>query len=143
MNPVDQERQPEPTGDEPEPDYRFTHAGERTFLARLRAALALVGHRHPAHALKGKGSAYLGPGRGFSQVPLALRVLVRTGEDCRLGSAGDSPRSRDVTLALAVLVGTGEDCRPGPVGRVMVGEFIGSASAGGRRFGRNQSATHP
>ena len=38
MNP---ERQPEPA-DEQEPDYRFTLANERTFLAWIRTALALI-----------------------------------------------------------------------------------------------------
>lgn len=39
MNP---ERQPEPVGHEQEPDYRFTLANERTFLAWIRTALALI-----------------------------------------------------------------------------------------------------
>ncbi|HEY2264623.1 MAG TPA: DUF202 domain-containing protein [Streptosporangiaceae bacterium] len=39
MNP---ERQPEPAGHEQEPDYRFTLANERTFLAWIRTALALI-----------------------------------------------------------------------------------------------------
>lgn len=42
MNPADQERQPEPAGHEQEPDYRFTLANERTFLAWIRTALALI-----------------------------------------------------------------------------------------------------
>ena len=39
MNP---ERQPEPADHEQEPDYRFTLANERTFLAWIRTALALI-----------------------------------------------------------------------------------------------------
>jgi hypothetical protein len=43
MNTADQERQqPESTDDEQEPDYRFTLANERTFLAWIRTALALI-----------------------------------------------------------------------------------------------------
>jgi putative membrane protein len=42
MNPADQERQHEVAGDEQEPDYRFTLANERTFLAWIRTALALI-----------------------------------------------------------------------------------------------------
>jgi putative membrane protein len=36
------ERQPESADDEQEPDYRFTLANERTFLAWIRTALALI-----------------------------------------------------------------------------------------------------
>ncbi|MDT7591446.1 YidH family protein [Pseudonocardia sp. Cha107L01] len=42
MNPADLKRQPEPSGEEQEPDYRFTLANERTFLAWIRTALALI-----------------------------------------------------------------------------------------------------
>ncbi|HEV7450262.1 MAG TPA: DUF202 domain-containing protein [Pseudonocardiaceae bacterium] len=42
MNPADQQRQHTPAGDEQEPDYRFTLANERTFLAWIRTALALI-----------------------------------------------------------------------------------------------------
>jgi len=42
MNPADQKRQPEPSGEEQDPDYRFTLANERTFLAWIRTALALI-----------------------------------------------------------------------------------------------------
>jgi putative membrane protein len=41
MTPADHER-PEPPGDEQEPDYRFTLANERTFLAWTRTSLALI-----------------------------------------------------------------------------------------------------
>jgi putative membrane protein len=36
------EERPVPAGDEHEPDYRFTLANERTFLAWIRTALALI-----------------------------------------------------------------------------------------------------
>jgi putative membrane protein len=39
MQPLDRR---EPTGGEQEPDYRFTLANERTFLAWIRTALALI-----------------------------------------------------------------------------------------------------
>ena len=43
MNPADQERlRHGPTNEEHEPDYRFTLANERTFLAWIRTALALI-----------------------------------------------------------------------------------------------------
>jgi putative membrane protein len=42
MSPADQERPLESPGDEQEPDYRFTLANERTFLAWIRTALALI-----------------------------------------------------------------------------------------------------
>ena len=41
MSSADHERAPEPTAEE-EPDYRFTLANERTFLAWIRTALALI-----------------------------------------------------------------------------------------------------
>lgn len=41
MSAADHDRPPEPTGEE-EPDYRFTLANERTFLAWIRTALALI-----------------------------------------------------------------------------------------------------
>ncbi len=41
MSSTDDDRSAEPTGEE-EPDYRFTLANERTFLAWIRTALALV-----------------------------------------------------------------------------------------------------
>jgi hypothetical protein len=44
MNPADQERQPEPTGDEQEPDYRFT-LGQRADLPRLDPHRARVDRR--------------------------------------------------------------------------------------------------
>lgn len=41
MSSAEHERSPEPTPEE-EPDYRFTLANERTFLAWTRTALALI-----------------------------------------------------------------------------------------------------
>lgn len=41
MSPADDEQRPGPAG-EGEPDYRFTLANERTFLAWIRTALALI-----------------------------------------------------------------------------------------------------
>ena len=59
MNPADQERQPQPTGDELEPDYRFTLANERSSerpkspsalsTSRPMALNAPVGRRLPRH----------------------------------------------------------------------------------------------
>jgi len=42
MSSADHEPASEPTGAEEEPDYRFTLANERTFLAWIRTALALI-----------------------------------------------------------------------------------------------------
>jgi putative membrane protein len=42
MYPADHEGQHDPDGDELQPDYRFTLANERTFLAWIRTALALI-----------------------------------------------------------------------------------------------------
>jgi putative membrane protein len=42
MNPADQEQPHEVAGGGQEPDYRFTLANERTFLAWIRTALALI-----------------------------------------------------------------------------------------------------
>lgn len=41
-NPPNQDQRPEPADDWQEPDYRFTLANERTFLAWIRTALALI-----------------------------------------------------------------------------------------------------
>jgi putative membrane protein len=72
MNPADQERQHEPAGDEQEPDYRFTLANERTFLAWIRTALALIAG--------GIAVVQLVPAFG-SGVRHALAVLLTTGGD--------------------------------------------------------------
>jgi putative membrane protein len=71
MNPADQERQPEPTGDEQEPDYRFTLANERTFLAWIRTALALIAG--------GVAVAQLVPAFGIPGTRHALSVLLTAG----------------------------------------------------------------
>jgi putative membrane protein len=42
MNPADHQRPHQVAGAEQEPDYRFTLANERTFLAWIRTALALI-----------------------------------------------------------------------------------------------------
>jgi putative membrane protein len=71
MNTADQERQPEPTGDEQEPDYRFTLANERTFLAWIRTALALIAG--------GVAVAQLVPAFGIPGTRHALSVLLTAG----------------------------------------------------------------
>jgi putative membrane protein len=71
MNAADQERQPEPTGDEQEPDYRFTLANERTFLAWIRTALALIAG--------GVAVAQLVPPFGIPGTRHALSVLLTAG----------------------------------------------------------------
>jgi putative membrane protein len=89
MNPADQERQPEPTGDEQEPDFRFTLANERTFLAWIRTALALiaggvaVAQLVPAFEIpgtrrwqSGAGNEYKLPRRDADLSPTRLPVLL-------------------------------------------------------------------
>jgi putative membrane protein len=71
MNPADPERQPQPTGDEREPDYRFTVANERTFVAWIRTALALIAG--------GVAVVHLVPAFGIPGVRHALRVLLTAG----------------------------------------------------------------
>ena len=71
MNPADQERQPEPTGEEREPDYRFTLANERTFLAWIRTALALIAG--------GVAVVQFVPAFGIPGVRHALSVLLTAG----------------------------------------------------------------
>jgi putative membrane protein len=71
MNTADQERQPEPTDDEQEPDYRFTLANERTFLAWIRTALALIAG--------GVAVAQLVPAFGIPGTRHALSVLLTAG----------------------------------------------------------------
>jgi putative membrane protein len=71
MNPADQERQPQPTGDEQEPDYRFTLANERTFLAWIRTALALIAG--------GVAVVHLVPAFGIPGVRHALSLLLTAG----------------------------------------------------------------
>jgi inner membrane protein YidH len=66
MNPAGQERQPEQ-----EPDYRFTLANERTFLAWIRTALALIAG--------GVAVVQLVPAFGIPEVRHALSVLLTAG----------------------------------------------------------------
>jgi len=71
MNPADLERPPEPTGEEREPDYRFTLANERTFLAWIRTALALIAG--------GVAVVQFVPAFGIPGVRHALSVLLTAG----------------------------------------------------------------
>jgi uncharacterized membrane protein YidH (DUF202 family) len=80
MNPADQERQPEPTDDEQEPDYRFTLANERTFLAWIRTALALIAG--------GIAVAQLVPAFGTARHPSPVSTLPQRGRSGR-GEGGD------------------------------------------------------
>jgi putative membrane protein len=70
INRADQERQHEPAGDEQEPDYRFTLANERTFLAWIRTALALIA--------AGVAVVQLVPAFGVPGGRHALAVLLTT-----------------------------------------------------------------
>jgi hypothetical protein len=60
MNPTAQE-QHDPAGDEQEPDYRFTLANERTFLAWIRTALALIAGGVAVASSGGHGGASAAP----------------------------------------------------------------------------------
>jgi putative membrane protein len=60
-----------PSGDEEEPDYRFTLANERTFLAWIRTALALIAC--------GVAVVQLVPAFGFPGVRHLLGVLLTAG----------------------------------------------------------------
>jgi putative membrane protein len=60
-----------PTGDEEEPDYRFTLANERTFLAWIRTALALIAG--------GVAVVQLAPTFGIPEGRHALGVLLTAG----------------------------------------------------------------
>jgi putative membrane protein len=71
MKPADQQRRHEPVGDEQEPDYRFTLANERTFLAWIRTALALIAG--------GVAVVQLVLAFGIPGVRYALGVLLTTG----------------------------------------------------------------
>ena len=71
INPADPEPQPQPTGDEREPDYRFTLANERTFLAWIRTALALIAG--------GVALVHLVPAFGIPGGRHALSVLLTAG----------------------------------------------------------------
>jgi putative membrane protein len=71
MNAADREREAEPTGEEQEPDYRFTLANERTFLAWIRTALALIAG--------GVAVVQFVPAFGIPGVRLALSVALTAG----------------------------------------------------------------
>jgi putative membrane protein len=72
MNPADQERQQHgPPNEEHEPDYRFTLANERTFLAWIRTALALIAG--------GVALDQLVPALGVPGVWQVLGLLLSTG----------------------------------------------------------------
>ncbi|GAA1289645.1 hypothetical protein GCM10009609_66320 [Pseudonocardia aurantiaca] len=71
MNPADEERQHEPAADEQEPDYRFTLANERTFLAWIRTALALIAG--------GVAVVQLVPAFGVPGVRQSLAVVLTAG----------------------------------------------------------------
>ncbi len=70
MNPADQREEPGPTGEQ-EPDYRFTLANERTFLAWIRTALALIAG--------GVAVVQLVPAFGFPGARHALGMVLTTG----------------------------------------------------------------
>ena len=71
VNPVEPQRHPEPSGGEQEPDYRFTLANERTFLAWIRTALALIAG--------GVAVVQLVPAFGVPGVRHALGLLLTSG----------------------------------------------------------------
>jgi putative membrane protein len=83
MNPTDQERQqerqPGPAGHGQEPDYRFTLANERTFLAWIRTALALIAG--------GVAVIQLVPAFGIPGVRHVLSVLLTAGGGLLAASA--------------------------------------------------------
>ena len=103
MNPAEPERHPEATGDEQEPDYRFTLANERTFLAWIRTALALIAG--------GVAVVQLVPAFGVPGVRHALGVLLTAGGGvlAALGGAAlatsanrDAPRCRPASKPDAI-----------------------------------------
>jgi putative membrane protein len=71
MNPADEERQRQPAANEQEPDYRFTLANERTFLAWIRTALALIAG--------GVAVVQLVPAFGVPGVRQSLAVVLTAG----------------------------------------------------------------
>jgi putative membrane protein len=71
MSPADPARQSEPTDHEREPDYRFTLANERTFLAWIRTALALIAG--------GVAMVQLVPAFGLPGIRHALGVVLTAG----------------------------------------------------------------
>jgi len=71
MSPAEPARQSEPAEDEQEPDYRFTLANERTFLAWIRTALALIAG--------GVAVVQLVPAFGIPGARHGLGLLLTTG----------------------------------------------------------------
>jgi putative membrane protein len=71
MNPADPAPQSEPARREQEPDYRFTLANERTFLAWIRTALALIAG--------GVAVVQLVPAFGIPGARHGLGLLLTTG----------------------------------------------------------------
>lgn len=100
MNYADHERPLELSGQEQEPDYRFTLANERTFLAWIRTALALIAggvavvQFVPAFGIPGVRhalSVVLTAGGGLLAA-LAVRLWQRVQADMRRD--GDLPPTR-------------------------------------------------
>ena len=71
MSPADPARQSEPAEHDEEPDYRFTLANERTFLAWIRTSLALIAG--------GVAVVQLVPAFGIPGVRHGLGLLLTTG----------------------------------------------------------------
>lgn len=92
MNPVDRHTDPaEPAGSaESEPDYRFTLANERTFLAWIRTALGLVAGGVAVHQLV-PGLAAEGARTALAALCLALAAVL---------AVGSYPRWRRVQQAM-------------------------------------------
>jgi putative membrane protein len=113
MSPADSARQSEPTHPEQEPDYRFTLANERTFLAWIRTSLALIAggvavvQLVPAFGVPGVRHALgvvLTAGGGILAV-LAVRRWKRVQTAMRRG--GDLPPPRlPIFLGVAILAVT-------------------------------------
>jgi inner membrane protein YidH len=59
-----------------EPDYRFTLANERTFLAWIRTALALLAGGVALHSLGGFSSSAVRTGLAIAAVALSLVLTV-------------------------------------------------------------------
>ncbi|MBK1786483.1 YidH family protein [Prauserella cavernicola] len=73
-----------------EPDYRFTLANERTFLAWIRTALGLVAGGVAVHQLV-PGLASAGPRTGLATLCIALAAVL---------AIASYPRWRAVQLAM-------------------------------------------
>ncbi len=100
-----------PSGDEAEPDYRFTLANERTFLAWIRTALALLAgavalvHLVPESEVS-TAERSVAVGIGLLGTAAALIGLRRWREvQQRMRRGADLPDGRDpLLLGLAVAV---------------------------------------